>query len=121
MAALSRRAAFAVPAAAMLVGAAPANPDALLIQRCATYLAAYRAYEAHGSEDDERDGPLWDALMEAEKGLPEMPARTMAGLRAKALVARHLATQPSGDLDYSESFTGDWPGCIVENFLALTA
>lgn len=121
MAALSRRSALAVPAAVAMMGAAPAGPDALLVQRCAAYLAAYRRYEAESGEDDLRDGPLWNALMEAEKGLPEMPARTMAGLRAKALVARHLAVQPDGALDFSESFTGGWPGAVITDLLRLTA
>lgn len=122
MAALSRRAAFAVPAAAVLVGAAPANPDALLIQRCGAYIAAARAFEAHGSLEDERgeDCPYWRAMLAAEEGTPEMPASTFAGVRAKALVVRFLAS--SGEEEsYSDSICGNWLAGVVQDVLRLTA
>lgn len=118
MGAISRRAALAAPAAVALMGAAPGNPDAALIRRCAALVEAYRAHALHGT--GEQGCPFGAAMEAAEEGLADVPARTFAGLRAKALVAAHMAQEPDGTLNFADYNCGDWTGAVVQDFLRLT-
>lgn len=118
MGAISRRAALAAPAAVALMGAAPGNPDAELIRRCAVLVEAYRAHALHGTCEE---GCRFGAAMEAaEEGLVDVPAYTFAGLRAKALVAAHMAQEPDGTQNFADYNCGGWTGAIVRDFLRLT-
>lgn len=117
---LGRRAAFALPAIALLTGAATVSPDALLIRRCAAYIAAWEAQELHGGHEELEDCPYAQALAAAGDGLAATPAHTLAGIRAKALVAKVMATQPNGSLDYGDAFTGRWPAYVITDVLRLT-
>lgn len=123
MRSVSRRAALAVPAAAVLAAPAVAlpHPDAELMDACRAYIAASQDYDAHGGYLDYEVCPWWAAVGAAATRAESYEPRTMAGVRAMAEVAAHLARQPDGELDWSDSFTGAWPARVCQAVLRLTA
>lgn len=113
-------AAAALPAVTPPASAgAGAGADAGLIALCEEYKAALAAYEADGGYLVTDDDPLWEAVEAVKRRLDGMAAATLAGVVAKARVARCLARQPGGREDYCSSFTADWPGEVVRDLLAL--
>jgi hypothetical protein len=117
MAALPLRAALA----ALATGNAtqlPDNPDAELVQACRDHVAAYLACEKHGDHERASTCEFYRRVDATEAKALAMPARTWAGVRAKAEVARFFAARNS---DWSESFTGDWPAAVCKDVIRLAS
>lgn len=116
-------AAFLALAANSSAGAIPmpapagAEPDAELIQLCGDYLAAVDRFNR--SPDDADVCPHWAALVEIEERLEDIEATTLPGIAAMARVAQHLARQPDGSVNWSTSYTGDWPAWVAQAVLRL--
>lgn len=111
----TRRNAFLGTAALALTGMAaapPPNPDTALIVLCASYVAKMREYCAVGRHTHELllSNPEWircheiscaliPGLHAMEAEIAATPARTVAGLLAKAEAARHVM---AGDADQED-------------------
>jgi len=111
--------AVAAGGAAIAPAVAGAGPDAELIALCGEYAVAVDAHNADGGHLEMEDCPLWQATEALRLRLDGMAACTLAGVVAKARVARTLAQQPSGE-DYSDAYTGEWPGEVVRELLRLS-
>ncbi len=113
------------PVAAVLspdpVWGAPAaiGPDADLIAACDRYIRAVRTYDADPSDIDMDVDPLWHEVEAAREAAEDIPARTFAGLVAKAQVAVHLGTMLDGSVNLSESYALNWPGDVVRDVLGI--
>ncbi len=88
----------AIPMAVILPAAAPADADAALIETCEQHIANHHAFNARGADRDipaEQD-PLWLAYCQTSETLAEARPQTVAGIVAKARVAKVAATLPDG-------------------------
>jgi hypothetical protein len=111
----------AVPAAAIPTPAPDA--DAELIRLCERHIANIRAYNRGpdvagiGCDDD----PLWQACERTEAAIDALPPQTIAGVVAKAMVARAEAREAS--LDGGELWDGGaavpWARDVVNDLLRL--
>ena len=93
--------------------------DLALVQRCRAHVDALQAYDQDGGDAEVDDDPLWIKVQETRRALRGLTATTLLGLMAKAEVAQYLASTPSGQINYSTSFTGDWLQQIVQDLVAL--
>jgi hypothetical protein len=106
--------------AASAPGAAQPNLDAELIALCDRYIAALHAFNTDPEERDHDDSPLGAAVDALADALDEAPApRTLAGVLAEARVARFLARQPDGSLEYEDPFTLGWCEVVIEDLLRV--
>jgi len=115
--AISRR--LALLAAAAVPAAAAESPEAELVRLCDEYVATLQAYNSDADGPDGDDNPLWRRLSELRDQIHETPATTIEGVIGKARIAEIWATQPDGGLDFSKSFTGDWPEQVIMDLLAI--
>jgi hypothetical protein len=89
---------------------------------CAEYIVAMQAYEDKGGYLDGEVCPYWQAVQRCEARRTRIHAQAIAGIRAKAEVARFMSQiGEEGRRDYDISYTGNWPGEVIEDFLRLTA
>jgi hypothetical protein len=95
--------------------------DTRLVRAGAAYIEATKAYDRDGGRLECKDDPLWWAVESAEAALTELSPQTWADVRALAEVARYKAIMPDGSMDWSESFTGDFPAMVCQAVLRLTA
>jgi hypothetical protein len=121
----SRRALLAGAAALPAVAAAAhaavpsPHPDAELVDACDAYMRAVETYNRSGSVLEYEDDPLFWAVTAAMDRIHQLDATTMAGVVAMASVAEYLSRQPDGSVNYSDSFTGDFPAWVIEAVLRL--
>lgn len=118
---VTRRAALATPLVA-LPAMAVALPDAgeqRMIALCDAYIHALTRFN-NESDLDSDDCPIW---AEAERARVEIDAwepATLPGIVAAARVAEALAAQGYDSINnWDTSFTGHWPGTVVQALLRL--
>lgn len=73
------------------------HPDAALIRICAEHIVNYHAYNDHGGPMEPEDDPLWLAYDRTLEAIIAAKPQTLAGMVAKAQVAKVEATDPEGD------------------------
>lgn len=117
MAALPLRPALAALATANATQG-PGGPDAELIRTCRNHVAAYLACEKHGDHERASTCEFYRRVEATEEKALAMPARTWAGVRAKAEVARFFAARNG---DWSDSFTGEWPAAVCKDVIRLAS
>lgn len=117
-----RRGLLAAVVVTPLVSAAVASPhpDAELIRLCAEFCSLHEVCHALPDDVDlDGDCPEWNRLEAVDGLIRARPATTLDGLVAKATAVYRWALQPDGTLDFSASFTGEWPELIVQDLLRM--
>jgi hypothetical protein len=107
-----------LPASAALAAPVVANPDAELIALCARHQALIDAVNA--SPDDCDTCPAWQAYEVSRDTIGDAKPQTLAGMRAKALVAKAEALTPDGSEQPSGSMAEAWSWDLVNDLLRLT-
>ena len=111
--------------AAVLPGAAAAplastpSPDAELIALCARHPALIAAFNTGNSDGSDND-PLWIAYAASRDAISDAQPQTLAGMRAKALVAKVEARNPDGAEEPSSTPAEHWSWDLVNDLLRLT-
>lgn len=100
-------------------GTAAANPDAALIQLCDGHIANIAAYNADASDLDHHENPLWDVYERSSVAISAMVPQTLAGLVAKARVAKAEAVQPDGKENWESSVASNWAWDIVNDLIRM--
>ena len=85
------------------------NPDAELI-------VAFNTGNSDGSDSD----PLWIAYATSRDAIHDAQPQTLAGMRAKALVAKTEALRPDGTEDPDGTVAPHWAWDLVNDLLRLT-
>ena len=115
--AMMSRATPVIVAPAMPPRRRKAEDDADVLAACAEIMACRAAHlAAQPSTDD--NCPLWRAYMAARKKLDAMRPKTLAGLIAKAQVAKLEAEQPDGSED-TEGGPERWAWDLVNDLIRI--
>ncbi len=99
-----------------------ASPDAELIRLCAEHIANVKAYNRSDDHTGCDDHPAWQACQRTEAAIAALPASTIAGVVAKARVAKAEAIEASadgGELWDGGSAVG-WARDVVNDLLRVT-
>lgn len=114
--------ALASTAASMPASAAPAavgpSPDATLIALCARHPALIAAVNASPIDFD--SCPAWQAYEASRDAIYDAEPQTLAGMRAKARVAKVEARRPDASEDASGTPAAHWAWDLVNDLLRLT-
>ena len=94
------------------------SPDADLIALCEAYPARLATYLADDRDPD--DNPFYAAYEAAQDAIGKAEPQTLAGMRAKALVAKLEATMPDGSEMPNGTVGGDWAWDLLQDILRLT-
>ncbi len=119
----SRRALLAGTAAAATLAAvaspslAAGNPDADLIALCAEHIANFHAFNASPLDSD--DDPLWPAYERTREAIEIAKPQTLAGILAKARVAKAEASMLAGPENPHGSPAADWAWDLVNDLLRV--
>jgi hypothetical protein len=126
----TRRGLLAGFAAAPVAALPPPTPapdaDAELIRLCDQHIANVRAYNRDGGTGDGiggDDDPLWQACEQTEAAIDVLPPQTIAGVVAKAKVARAEAREgsPEGGQLWDGGAAVPWARDVVNDLLRLFA
>jgi hypothetical protein len=105
---------------------APPAPDAELIALCEQHIANVQAYNSDGGTGQSiggDDDPLWHACQRTEAAIDALPAQTLAGVVAKARLAKAaaLADAPDGAVEMWGGAAGSWAQDVVNDLIRITA
>jgi hypothetical protein len=124
MSASSRRSILAGTPLAAMFAAMPCvtlgqiNADKKLIELCKQHIANMEAFCACPLDSDV--SPHWPPYEATEDAVAKAQPMTLAGLAAKARVAKAEALQPDGKEVYANSAAGNWAWDLVNDLIRLT-
>ena len=95
------------------------SPDADLIALCERHLALIEALHSDDRDCDD-SYPHWLAYEASRDAIGEAEPQTLAGMRAKALVAKLEATMPDGSEMPNGTVGGDWAWDLLHDILRLS-
>ena len=102
-------------------GAAAVNPDAELIRFCDEHIANLTAYNNDVSDLDHDENPFWQDYERSRDAIIAAEPKTLAGVVAKARVAKAEAVQPDGSENWEDGVASNWAWDIVNDLLRLNA
>ena len=122
---LSRRLLFSSTTAAAVVASVPqaiaaTNPDAELIRLCDAHGALMDLVNS-GVDDDDDDGPTWQAYDRSREAISAFRPKTIEGMLAKARAAKAEARRPDGSEmeDISGFPPEEWAWDLVNDLLRI--
>ena len=95
------------------------SPDAVLIDLCEAHPALIEALNSDDRDCDDSN-PHWLAYEASRDAIGEAKPQTLAGLRAKALVAKLEARNPDGSETPESTMGGTWAWDLLHDILRLT-
>lgn len=96
------------------------HADAELIRLCAEHVANLAAY-SHSDDRTDCDDPLWQTCLRTEAAINALPPKTLAGVVAKARVAKAEAIETSAEAaEVWEGTSGAvWARDVINDLLRL--